>query len=211
MAILAWDQVGVRFFETGVDKGVFYPKIGSGVAWNGLISVKENISGGEQSAIYFDGNKLMDIIAGEDYRATIDAFSAPEEFLICAGNKTLANGLVVTQQPRISFGFSYRTLKGNDLKATSYGYKIHLVYNAKASPTERQNSTLSESADPTTLSWTVDSVPPTNATFKPAAHLVIDSTLANATKLATLENLLYGTSGVNAALPTQAVVISTLT
>lgn len=211
MAILAWDQVGVRFFETGIDKGVFYPKTGSGVAWNGLISVNEKTSGGELNSFYFDGKKLIDLFGSEDFEAEIEAFSAPPEFLLCAGWKTLANGLSVTQQPRTSFGFSYRTLKGNDVKGSDYGYKIHIVYNAKASPSGIENKTLSDRAEPASLSWTIDTVPPTSTTYKPSAHLVVDSTLANPTKLTTLENLLYGTSGVNAALPTQAVVISTLT
>lgn len=211
MAILAWDQSGVRFFETGVDKGVFYPKTGSGVAWNGLISVNEKVSGGEHDAFYLDGQKMIDVVASEDFQADVEAFSAPVEFLACDGVSQLANGLYVTQQPRVSFGFSYRTRRGNDLKDIEYGYKIHLVYNAKASPAERSNKTISDRPDPTTFTWTIDSVPPTSAIYRPSAHLVIDSTLANATKLTNLENLLYGTSGVNAALPTQAVVISTLT
>lgn len=210
MAKLMWNQVGTRFYETGVDRGVLYPNYLPGVAWNGLLSVDEDSSGGELESFYFDGIKYVDIVSNEDFKATIEAFSSPSEFAACEGQKTLSPGLFATQQPRSTFGFSYRTLIGNDLQGTDLGYKLHLVYNATAEPSSRKNQTLSGNVSPGTRQWTVYTVPPPTTTYKPTGHLVIDSTLANPTKLANLENILYGTSDSAPSLPTQSTVISTL-
>lgn len=210
MSRLLWGQSGTRFYETGVDRGVLYTRGASGVAWNGLVSVTENTSGGESNPYYFDGNKYLDFISSEDFQATIEAYSAPTEFAACNGSRLLAVGLMATQQPRDTFGLSYRTLIGSDLNDPTEAYKLHLVYNATASPSGRTNKTLSDSPDPETLQWTIDTVPVASTTFKPTAHFIIDSRITPSAKLAVLEDLLYGTTLVVPALPTQATVISTL-
>lgn len=210
MVALNWDLPGERFYEAGVDRGVFYPNVGSGVAWNGLISVDESVSGGEQQPIHFDGKKVFDLIQNEDFQADIEAYSAPAAFRASDGIVSIAPGLFVTQQPRITFGFSYRTKIGNDIKYDDYGYKIHLVYNATASPTTRSNKTQSSGTDITPLKWTINAVPPPSSTFKPASHLVIDSSLITSAKLTSLENLLYGTASTNPGLPTQSAVVALL-
>lgn len=210
MARLVWNQVGERYYETGVDRGVLYPNTGPGVPWNGLISVGENSSGGDVESFFIDGVKYLDIVGSETFQATIDAYSAPAEFAACEGNKTLSPGLFVTNQPRKTFGFSYRTLIGNDLLGTSFGYKLHIVYNATVSPRSQSSSTLDNSPNASSKQWTVNAVPPLSSTYKPTAHLVIDSTKANASKLATLEAYLYGSNTQTAALPSQATVISIL-
>ena len=210
MARIEWNQAGERFYEAGVDRGVLYPRQTSGVPWNGLVSVAETASGGESESFYFDGIKYYDFIAAENFQATITAFSAPEEFAGCDGTKVLSPGLMVTQQPRYPFGLSYRTFIGNDLEGTDYGYRLHLVYNATASPSSRMHSTMSDSPTANTRSWTINTVPPAASTYKPTAHFIIDSTKVNAAKLTTLENMLYGSFSGNAALPSQATVIATL-
>lgn len=211
MAKLLWNQAGERFYETGVDRGVLYPKFLPGVAWNGLVAVDEDSFGGEVTPYYYDGVKYLDFVANEDFKATIEAFSAPSEFASCDGSKTLSPGLFATQQPRTTFGLSYRTLIGNDLEGTNLGYKLHLVYGATAEPSSKKNQSISGSIDPTTRQWAIHTVPPTSTSYKPTAHFVIDSTLANPAKLAVLENLLYGTSSSDPSLPMQSIVIATLT
>lgn len=210
MAKLVWDLVGERFYETGVDRGVLYPRQTSGVAWNGLISVAENISGGETEPYYFDGTKYYDFIAAEDFQATVEAFSAPAEFAGCNGTKELSPGLFATQQIRHPFGLSYRTRIGNDLLNTDYGYKLHLVYNATASPSAVSHQSISDRTTPGSRSWTINTVPPLAATYKPTAHFIVDSTKVSKSKMTGLENLLYGSSSLQANLPTQAAVIAAL-
>lgn len=210
MTKLAWADTGKRLYETGVDQGVFYPKSGPGVAWNGLTAVTQSDTGGDVSSYYLDAVKYLDVIAYTDYKATVTAFSSPPEFAICDGNVSLAPGLIATQQPRSRFDFSYRTLIGNDSHATSHGYKLHLVYNVIASPSNRDNKTLADSPDPTDLSWEFNAVPPAADGYKPTAHLVVDSTLADPTNLAALEVILYGDSTTDPSLPTQDLVIATL-
>lgn len=210
MTRITWNQAGDKFYEAGVDRGVLYPRSGIGTAWNGLIRVEESVSGGEVDALYLDGVKYLDFIAAEDFAATIEAFSAPEAFSECDGTKMLSPGLMVTQQPRYPFGMSYRTLIGNDVDGTDYGYKLHLVYNATASPSSRTNATLSDTVTPGTRSWTIQTVPPAASSYRPTAHLVVDSTKATASKLANLENRLYGSSSLTPSLPDPATVISIL-
>lgn len=208
MAILTWGDADQKFYEAGVDRGVFYPNAGNGVAWNGLISVSENSSGGSVKSSYLDGKKYIDIVEGEDFKADIEAFSAPSQFLLCDGIKAIANGLFVTQQPRTTFGFSYRT---NKINGTASGYKIHLVYNATAAPSQRDNVTLSDSVDPSRLKWTIETVPPVSAIYKPSAHMVVDSFLADPDKLSDLEDILYGTAITNPRLPTQTEIYALFT
>lgn len=210
MTALIWDVVGQRFYETGVDRAVFYPRTGNGVVWNGLTAVNQLVTGGDKKDIYLDGEKQYVLVESEDFQAEIEAFSAPAEFLACDGVKTLAAGLYVTQQPRSMFGFSYRTIKGNDVKNNDYSYYLHLVYNALASPTTRRYSSVSDSITPTPLSWTIDTVPPDSTTYKSSAHLQVDVSLITTAKKTALENLLYGTSSTNPGLPTQSAVITLL-
>lgn len=211
MVALVWDQTGERFYEAGVDRGVFYPLVGAGVAWNGLVSVNETVSGGDKKPIHIDGIKKYDIVENEDFQAEIEAFSAPEEFRICDGMKAIATGLYVTQQPRSTFGFSYRTLKGNDLEGNEYGYNIHLVYNATASPSTRTHKTIGEAAEAVLLKWIIDSVPVSSTTYKPSGHLMLDSTKIAAGKMTTIENSLYGTPSTNPTLLTPSAIVAILT
>lgn len=192
MSRVKWNQPGARTFEAGVDRGVFYPRLGEGVPWNGLVSIAENSSGGEVEALYYDGVKMRDVVSSEDFEAVVEAFTTPPEFAVADGQRQLSPGLFVTQQPRQSFGLSYRTLKGNDLMSTEYGYKLHLVYNCTAAPSSRTYSTLGQSSTPGTRSWTLHTVPPHASTYKPTAHLVVDSTLVDPYLMEDLETLLYG-------------------
>lgn len=210
MPRLEWSRNGEKLFETGVDRGVLYPQAGPGVAWVGLIAVNENVSGGDVESHYYDGVKYLDVVASEDFEATIEAFSAPREFAACDGTKQLSPGLFATQQPRKPFGFSYRTLIGNDLEGVEFGYKLHLVYNCMASPAARSSQTLAGVPNLSTRSWTVNTVPPEASTFKPTAHFVIDSTLVDPFMLANLESYLYGRDGLDPILPSQAEVLTIL-
>ena len=192
MSRVEWNLPGERFFEAGVDRGVLYPRSGQGVPWNGLISVSENSSGGELEPLYFDGVKYRDLAGNEDFSAQLEAFSAPPEFAAADGMKMLTPGLFVTQQPRQTFGLCYRTLIGNDLKGTEYGYKLHLVYNCTAAPTGKNNQTIAANVVPSSRTWNIDTVPPPSSTFRPTAHLVVDSTLVDPYLMEDLETALYG-------------------
>lgn len=200
MAQLVWGTVGQRRFETGADRGVLYVD-GVGFAWNGLTSVKESISGGEPQPYYYDGVKYLNLASAEDYAATIEAFSSPEEFDQCDGTVAISNGLFATQQPRKEFDFSFRTLIGNDLDGTDYGYKIHLVYNALAAPADRDNVTISDSPNPATLSWPISTRPPVVSGHRPTAHFVIDSSKTPEDLMVELEDILYGTSTTAPRMP----------
>ena len=216
MSRVEWNKPGKHFFEAGVDHGVLYPRTGPGVPWNGLISVSENASGGEIEPLYYDGVKYLDVASGEDFQATLEAYSAPPEFAACDGQKSISPGLFVTQQPRQSFGLSYRTLLGNDLLGTNYGYKLHIVYNCTAAPSDRTNKTLAGEIDPSTRSWTLHTVPPPATTFRPTAHLVVDSTLVDPYLMEDLETLLYGRDATDtqealpAILPTVSEIVMIL-
>lgn len=207
MARLNWDIVGGRFFETGVDQGVLYVGINPGVAWTGLISVAESPTGGEAKPFYMDGIKYLNLSSAEEFAATITAFSSPPEFGPCDGTVAIQNGLYVTQQPRKPFGISYRTKLGNDVDGSDHAYKIHLVYNALASPADRTNNTTTDSPDPANLSWAITTLPPAITGYKPTSHFVIDSRYAEASILSDLEDILYGNSSMSARLPTVAELI----
>jgi hypothetical protein len=210
---IEWNKAGERFFETGVDRGVLYPRLGPGVPWNGLVGVNESPTGGEIESLYLDGVKYADIAAGEDFEATIEAFHAPAEFAISDGQKYLSPGLSVTQQPRRPFGLCYRTLIGNDLVGADLGYKLHIVYNCTAAPTSRANKTLAGTAEPVTRSWAIKTVPPVSSTFRPTAHVVVDSTLVDPYLMEELETALYGRDASDeldarpAYLPTVAEIV----
>ena len=192
MPRLTWGQVGERYFETGVDRGVLYVGASAGVPWNGLTSVSEDLSGGEARPYYIDGVKYLNLAAAEEFVATIAAFSSPKEFGVCDGVSSIQNGLFVTQQPRKSFGLCYRTLIGNDVDGTDHGYKLHVVYNALAAPASRSNNTIADSSEPTALSWSVSTLAPGLSGYRPTAHLIFDSRYTPPNLLAAVEDILYG-------------------
>lgn len=202
MTKLSWGDAGERFYETGADRGVLYIGNESGVPWNGLISVKESPSGGEPTPYYFDGQKYLNVASSEEFEATIVAFSSPAEFDVCDGTVSIYAGLSVTQQPRKPFGFSYRTIVGNDVDGLDHGYKLHLVYNALAAPSDYEYSTISDSADPLNLTWKITTVPAPLVGFKPSAHFILDSRTTDPELLSELEDMLYGSDMGNSSLPT---------
>lgn len=211
VARIEWNKDGERFFETGISQGVLYPLVSAGVPWNGIVSVTESSEGGEITPLYFEGVKYQDIVASEDFEATIDAYSSPAKFAEFDGYKILAKGLFAAQQIRKTFGLAYKTLKGNDLVASEYGYKLHIVYNCTAAPASRSYQTIGRDVSPSPRSWSVHTVPPVSSTFKPTAHIVVDSNLSDPTRLAQLEAVLYGDSGTSARQPTIAEVVDILT
>jgi hypothetical protein len=208
MTALAWGTTGQRFYEAGTDRGVLYVGSNAGVAWNGLKSVKEAPTGGTPEPIYYDGVMVRNLATFEEFAATIEAFSAPPEFGVCDGSASPYAGLILTQQPRTPFNLTYRTLVGNDIDGTDLGYKIHLVYGALASPTSRDNESTDATTTPIDLSWAITVMPQAISTFKPTAHMVIDSRKATSAHLTSLQNLLYGTSSTNPSMPTPNAVIT---
>lgn len=196
MSKLIWDATGERLYETGVKQGVLYiPTDGvysKGVAWNGLINVTESPSGAEATPLYADDIKYLNLMSNEEFGCTIEAYTYPKEFGECDGSAELAKGVNIGQQTRKTFGFSYRTTLGNDVEGNDYGYKLHLVYGALAAPSEKGYATINDSPEAITFSWEVTTTPVAVAGFKPTAHIEIDSTAADAAKLAELEAILYG-------------------
>lgn len=201
MAKLTWDQAGQKIYETGVDHGVLYVmsegKYGTGVPWNGLINVTESPSGAEPSPIYADNIKYVNLISTEEYGATVEAYTYPEEFAECDGSKELAPGVYAGQQTRKTFGLCYRTKIGNDVDGEDHGYKLHLIYGALASPSEKSYATINDSPEAITFSWELSTTPVKITGGKPTACLTINSTKVDPVKLASLEAKLYGdeTSG----------------
>lgn len=206
MTKLAWGSIGQRFYETGVDRGVLFVEGKPGVPWNGLTSVDENSEGEAPQSYFLDGVKYLQVAMYDYFAATINAFSCPPEFLECDGTKGIHNGLFATQQPRKTFGFSYRTKIGNDVDGTDHGYKIHLVYNALAAPTSRSYQSVGSSADPVALSWAVSTSDEEIPEMKPGAHLVIDETSAPPEMLEILKRCIYGTDTSDPYLPSIQVV-----
>ena len=200
MAVLTWDQTGEKLYETGVQKGVLYPMdgavYGKGVAWNGLTAVNETPSGAESTKLYADDIKYLDIRSAEEFGATIEAYSSPEEFDACDGTAELAAGVNIGQQNRKGFGFCYRSTIGNDTEYNNYGYKLHIIYGLTASPSERSYSTVNDSPEAATLSWEVSSTPVNVAGFKPTSIVTINSKKINAEALKEIEDALYGTVSV---------------
>lgn len=211
MTALVWDATGSRLFEAGTDRGVLYVGSNAGVAWNGLTGVSESPTGGDPQPFYLDGVRFLNVSALEEFAATINAFSAPIEFGVCDGTRQIAAGLFIGQQPRTPFNFSYRTLIGNDIDGSDHGYKIHLVYNASASPSAKSNASNSDTVTPITFSWAVQTVPIRILNQQPSAHLIVDSTLTNPTKLAALETILYGNPGVDPRMPQPSEMVTLLT
>lgn len=206
---ITWDQVGERYYETGVSKGVLYPmdagKYGKGVAWNGLTNVSESPEGAEATALYADNIKYLNLMSNEEFKATVEAYTYPDEFAECNGEKSLANGVNVGQQKRKAFGLSYQTKIGNDVDS-DLGYKIHLVYNALAAPSEKSYATVNDSPEAITFSWELSTTPVEVPGMKPTALLTIDSTKVDAAKLVELEKILYGDETNEAKLPTPTEV-----
>jgi hypothetical protein len=212
MPPLVWDQVGERFYETGVDHGVLYLPDAAGVynsgfAWNGLTTVTETPSGAEASPQYADNIKYLNMISAEEFGATIEAFTYPEEFGECDGTALPAPGVAVGQQGRKMFGLSFRTRKGNDVDGTEFGYKLHLVYGCQAAPSEKAYATINDSPEAIAFSWEVTTTPVPVTDYKPTSLIVVDSTEVDPADLASLEALLYGET-VAAALPTPDAVIA---
>ena len=206
MSKLVWDTTGERYYETGVKKGVLYPQSSTGtypkgVAWNGLTAVTESPSGAESNPIYADDIKYVDLRSAEEFGATIEAYTYPDEFAACDGSAEIADGVTIGQQTRKAFGLSYRTVLGNDTEFEDHGYKLHLIYNATASPTEKGYQTINDSPEAITFSWEVTTTAIPVAGYKSTAILTIDSTKANAAKLKALEDILYGTDEAEARLP----------
>ena len=206
MSKLVWDQTGERYYETGVKQGVLYPQATGGtypkgVAWNGLTAVTESPSGAEATALYADDIKYLNLISAEEFGATIEAYTYPDEFAQCDGSAALATGVSIGQQSRKAFGLCYRTTLGNDVDGNDFGYKLHIIYNALAAPSEKAYATINDSPEAITFSWEVTTTPVNVAGFKPTASITIDSTKANAEKLAALEKILYGDAQTEARLP----------
>lgn len=200
MAKLKWDETGKRLYETGTKMGVLYPQnedgtYPKGVAWNGLMSVTESPSGAEASALYADDAKYLELYSNEEFGFTIGAYTYPDEFAECDGSAELAPGVGIGQQPRKAFGLSYRTIIGNDTKGSDYGYKLHLVYGAKASPSERSYASVNDSPEALELSWECTTTPVPVTGHKPSAHIEIDSTKIDEKKLTKIEEMLYGKDG----------------
>ncbi len=206
MAKLVWDKIGERFYETGVKKGVLYPQgpggtYQKGVVWNGLISVTESPSGAEPTPIYADNIKYLNLMSAEEFGATIEAYTYPDEFAQCDGSAEIATGVMIGQQSRKPFGLSYVTTLGNDVDGNDYGYKLHIIYGALAAPSEKGYSTINDSPDAITFSWEITTTPVSVTGFKPTASITIDSTKVDPTKLAALEAILYGGEETEARLP----------
>ena len=216
MAALVWDKTAERFYETGVDHGVLYVQkangsYDTGVEWNGLISVTEKPDGAEPNDLYADNIKYASLRSAETFGATIEAYMFPEQFAQCDGAASAGNGVYIGQQARKPFGFCYRTLVGNDTSTDEDdGYKIHLIYNATASPSEKNHETINDSPDAITMSWDLDTTPvafENHPSYKPTATITIDSTKCDKTKLKTLEDKLYGTATTEPELPSPDWVV----
>lgn len=214
MSKLVWDQTGERLYETGVKYGVLYVQEGTaypkGVAWNGLTAVTESPSGAEATALYADDTKYLNLMSAEEFGATIEAYTYPDEFMVCDGSASLADGVYIGQQSRKSFGMCYRTTVGNDVDNNEYGYKLHLIYGALASPSEKAYSTINDSPEAITFSWEVTTTPVNVTGHKPTASVTIDSTKVDPKALAALEKVLYGDDNDGEArlpLPDEIVTI----
>ena len=215
MTKIVWDKTGERFYETGVSKGVLYVQSAEGtypkgVAWNGLTAVTESPSGAEATPLYADDTKYLNLMSTEEFGATIEAYTYPDEFAQCDGSAELATGVTIGQQPRKTFGMCYRTALGNDVDGSNHGYKLHIIYGALAAPSEKGYTTINDSPEAITFSWEVSTTPVNVTGFKPTASLVIDSTKVAEEKLTALENLLYGGEATEAKLPLPDEIAATI-
>ena len=206
MSKIVWDETGKRLYETGVKNGVLYLLSGSGaydkgVAWNGLTSVTESPSGAEATDLYADDTKYLSLMSAETFGATVEAYTYPDEFAECDGTAEIAPGITIGQQARKTFGLCYRTAIGNDIDGADHGYKLHFIYGCKATPSDKGYSSINDSPEAITFSWTINTTPVTVEGFKPTASLVVDSTKVNPEKLAALEAVIYGSASTEARLP----------
>lgn len=205
MTKLVWDQTGERFYETGVKNGVLYPQTNGtypkGVAWNGLTAVTQSPSGAEATPLYADDMKYLNLYSAEEFAATVEAYTYPDEFAECDGSAQLSKGVSLGQQPRKAFGMVYKTVIGNDVDANKHGYKIHIIYGAMAAPSEKAYATVNDSPEAITFSWELSTTPVAVEGFEPTSYLEIDSTKADPAKLKALEDKLFGTADGEATLP----------
>ena len=216
MTKLVWDETGKRLYETGVKNGVLYPQDSTGaypkgVAWNGLTAVTQSPSGAEATPLYADDMKYLNLYSAEEFGATVEAYTYPDEFAECDGSAELAQGVMIGQQPRKAFGLAYKTVIGNDIKNNKYGYKLHLIYGAMASPSEKAYATINDSPEAITFSWEITTTPVSVTGFEPTAYIEIDSTKAEPTKLAKLEEKLFGSATDEATLPLPNEVATLMT
>lgn len=211
MSKLVWDEAGEKLYETGTDRGVLYPLATEtktytpGVAWNGLTAVTESPSGAEETALYADNGKYVSLRSAEEFGATVEAYTYPDEWAQCDGSAEPAKGVYIGQQPRKTFGLSYRTILGNDQEFNDHGYKLHLVYGASAAPSEKSYASVNDSPEAITFSWEISTTPVAVTGHKPTASITIDSTKVDKTKLAALEDILYGKDAVTGENATAAV------
>lgn len=215
MAKLTWDDSGKRFYETGVSKGVVYPQSNGtypkGYAWNGLTAVTESPSGAEPTPLYADNIKYLNLLSTEEFAATVEAYTYPDEFAECDGSASLAKGAVIGQQSRKTFGLCYQTKLGNDTDGDKHGYKIHIIYGCLAAPSEKAYATVNDSPEAITFSWEVSTTPVSVEGMEPTATVVIDSTKADPEKLKALEKILYGDeTGDGPRLPLPSEIITAL-
>lgn len=215
MAKLVFDELGKRFYETGVSNAVLYPQADdgtypAGVAWNGITKATESPSGAESNDQYADNMAYLSLTGAEKFGGTIEAFSSPVEFDECDGMKELSKGLTVHQQTRKPFGFVYKSILGNDTKGNDYGYKLHIWYGCKAAPSERDHSTINDSPEPQNPSWSISSTPVAIPGAKPSSVLTFNSTTTPADKLKKIEDILYGTEAADARLPLPTEIIELL-
>lgn len=214
MTKLSWDDTGERIYETGTSKGVLFPKkndgtYAKGVAWNGLTAVSESPSGAEETALYADDVKYLSLRSAEEFGATVEAYTYPDEWAECDGSASLADGIYIGQQTRRGFGLSYRTVLGNDAMGNDFGYKLHIIYNAMASPSEKSYATINDSPEAITFSWEMTTTPVKfRDDLKPSATLTIDSTKIDAAVLKEIEDKLYGTENSDPELPTPEWIIN---
>ena len=206
MAKLVFDELGKRFYETGVSNAVLFPQADDGtypkgVAWNGITAANESPSGAESNDQYADNMVYLSLTGAEKFEGTIEAFSSPAEFDECDGMKEISKGLTVSQQTRKPFGFAYKSILGNDIKGNDYGYKLHIWYGCKAAPSERSHSTVNDSPEPQNPSWSISSTPVAVPGAKPSSVLTFNSTTTPADKLKQIEDILYGTEAADARLP----------
>lgn len=215
MAKLVFDELGKRFYETGVSNAVLFPQADDGsypkgVAWNGITAANESPSGAESNDKYADNMVYLSLTGAEKFEGTIEAFSSPVEFDECDGMKELSKGLTVHQQTRRPFGFAYKSILGNDIKGNDYGYKLHIWYGCKAAPSERSHSTVNDSPEPQNPSWSISSTPVAVPGAKPSSVLTFNSTTTPAEKLKKIEDILYGTEAADARLPLPSEIIELL-
>lgn len=217
MTKLKWHDVGSKVYETGISNGVLYVnkagKYETGVPWNGLIKVAESPSGAESTPIYADNTKYLNLVSAEEFGASIEAYTYPDEFAECDGSAELMSGVMIGQQDRSTFGLAYKTIIGNDAKGQNYGYKIHIIYGAQAAPSEREYSSINDSPEAITFSWELTTTPVAVAGHKPTASIIIDSTKSTPEKMKKLEDKLFGSDSPSAVatLPMPNEIVTLLT